>query len=405
MLMIAGKDRENCPYRNCLGVDTADGRISWYQLLAVAPDATHHQLLHRWNQRRTLAIQKRMDSGNPVWDSILDELDRALACLSHPRKKVEYDLDLSRRRRQASIIHPQGCSVVPRQNLTDAPDSLEANTSSPVAGRYESSVNTADSNSTAESDARRRFEPLRVLGRGQNGTRVFEAYEFTLGRTVAVKCLEKSCRSESRCRSFLDEARFLASISHPNLLEVHTVNERSVSFAMEFLGQTVREHFKVGRNGECQPAQVSEFLEQSLSVLQCLHEKGVVHGAISLKSFLVTDSGVIKLVDAPGCTGTGLFRAPAPDQICVAPELLSPESFGEPKATVDLYMLGYVAVELLAGDRLPKWFRKISSSDSADQQQWLRWHASPFEKLPSLEQLVPGLSESLAGVIEKLCHL
>jgi hypothetical protein len=126
--------------------------------------------------------------------------------------------------------------------------------------------------------------------------------------------------------------------------------------------------------------------------------------AISTKSFLVTETGVVKLIDAPGCTRAGLFRAPAPDQKCVAPELLSPETFGEPKATVDLYMLGHVAVELLAGDRLSKWFRKVSTGNEPDQKQWLRWHASPFEKVPSLEQLIPDISAELAFVIEKLCQ-
>lgn len=389
MLIIAGNDNQFCPYRDCLAIDTSSGRVSWYQLLSVSQEANQDELLHRWNQRRTLVAHKRTESGNPVWDDILDELDRALAVLSHPRKKADYDDDLSRRRRQTSLIRPRSL------NTQDAYEFREST---------RPAVSEKPSKESPEVSVRTRFEPLRVIGRGQQGTKVFEAHEFTLGRSVAVKCLEKAARTESRCRSFLEEAKFLASISHPNLVEVHSVNEKNCCFVMECLGQSVRDKFQPGRTGGCSPDQVTQFLEQGLSVLQCLHDRGVVHGAISLKSFLVTESGVIKLIDAPGCTRAGLFRSPDSCQTCVAPELLSPETFGEPKGAVDLYMLGYAAVELLAGDRLPKWFRKISTVGEPDQKQWLRWHASPFEKLPSLEPLVPGISSKLASIIETLCQ-
>ena len=389
MLFIAGNDTQYCPYRDCLGLDTSSGRVSWYQLLSVSTDVTQDELLHRWNQRRTLVAQKRAESGNPVWGNILDELDRSLACLSHPRKMAEYDDDLSRRSRQVSLIRPQ------QLNEQEASEFLQST---------RSAASDQKSGDAQNAFTRTQFEPLRVIGKGQHGTKVFEAHDFTLGRTVAVKCLEKPARTESRCRSFLEEAKFLASITHAHLVEVHAVSEKKCWFVMEFLGQSVRDHFQQGRKGGASPEHVTKFLEQALTVLQCLHDRGVIHGAISTKSFLVTETGVIKLIDAPGCTRAGLFRSPAPDQICVAPELLSPESFGEPRATVDLYMLGYAAIELLAGDKLPKWFRKVSTDGKPDQKQWLRWHASPFEKVPALEQLVPGIPAELASVIEKLCQ-
>ncbi|MCA9008155.1 MAG: protein kinase [Planctomycetaceae bacterium] len=389
MLFIAGNDAIYCPYRDCLGIDTTSGRVSWYQLLAVSTDATREELLHRWNQRRTLVVRKRTESSEPFWDNVLDELDRALACLSNPRVKADYDENLSRRRRQTSLIRPS------------KPDEQDA---SEPGENARSTTSDRKMNHSGEISPRTRFEPLRVIGCGQQGTKVFEAYEFTLGRTVAVKCLQKPARTRSRRRSFLDEAKFLASISHPNLVEVHSVNEKNCCCVMEFLGQTVQDHFSGAGKGGCTPVQVTQFLEQGLAVLQCLHDRGVVHGAISTRSFLATETGVVKLIDAPGCTRAGLFRAPEPNQKCVAPELLSPETFGEPKVTVDLYMLGFAALELLAGEKLSKWFRKVSTGNEPDQKQWLRWHASPFEKMPSLEQLVPDMPSVLASVIEKLCQ-
>ncbi len=232
MLFIAGNDAIYCPYRDCLGIDTTSGRVSWYQLLAVSTDASREELLHRWNQRRTLVARKRTESGEPVWDNVLDELDRALACLSNPRVKADYDENLSRRRRQTSLIRPQ------QLNEQDAGEFQES-TRGHASGRK--------SKNPQEVSARTRFEPLRVIGCGQQGTKVFEAYEFTLGRTVAVKCLEKPARTQSRRRSFLDEAKFLASISHPNLVEVHSVNEKNCCLVMEFLGQNMADQFLNGK--------------------------------------------------------------------------------------------------------------------------------------------------------------
>lgn len=385
MLLIAQEVTHYCPYRDCLGIDIRGGQITWYQLLAVTPDATQEVLLHRWSQRRALVAKKRAESGDPVWDSVLDELDRAFACLSHKKKRADYDDDLERRRQQTSLLRRP--PVV--HDSSESPESESKKEQSRVNG--------------AKNIVRTRFEPLREVGRGQQGTKVFEAYEFTLKRTVAVKCLEKSVRTATRVRNFLDEAKFLASVSHPNLVEVHLVQENSCFFVMEFLPKSVRDHFQVKKkSGAAGPDDVTDFLRQALAVLQCLHDHGVVHGAITLKSFLATEAGIIKLIDAPGCTRTGLFRSPAADQMCVAPELLSPETFGEPRVTVDLYMVGHAALDLLAGEKLPRWFRKMGASGDPDQKEWLRWHASPLENISSLEQF--GIPAELGAVIEKLCQ-
>lgn len=98
------------------------------------------------------------------------------------------------------------------------------------------------------------------------------------------------------------------------------------------------------------------------------------------------------------------LREPRHDQTCIAPELLSPDSFGEPGFACDLYMLGFSAVELLAGDMIDKWIPKMAASPNGGHSRMLQWHASPLERLPSLESLVRGLPPALASVIECLCE-
>jgi len=385
MLQLSPRKDDLCPYRDCFGIETTHDRITWYQLLAVGQFASDLEIRHRYEQRRALAEKNQRETRNPVWEVVLDELQQAFDCLTHPRRKTTYDAELARLSRQEPGADSEHPGTQHHETKT-----------TPPAHRAEQ-----HSNGQSES-ARARFEPLRQLGRGQHGTRVFEAFELTLGRAVAVKCLEKRARTDSRCRSFIAEARFLASISHPNVVEIHSVNDRNYWIVMELLGTSLNEALNASRNGSCSPDRVTDFLRQALSALQEIHERGVTHGHLSLNSYRGAESGSIKLADAPGCTKEGQFRAPDCSQICVAPELLSPETFGEPRQSVDLYMLGFVAVQLLAGDDILKWFPKVSSNDSATQEQWLRWHATPLESLPDLEAFVPGIPANLARVIEGL---
>lgn len=391
MLLIYGNENCYCPYRDGLGIATTDGRVSWYQLLGVSQAASLPEIRHRHERRRRLVLKCRESTFHPVWDQLLEELDRALGVLTDPVSKRRYDADMLRRNRQQSLVRlpaddAEGWNANTRSEKTNRPRQPAA----PLPGQ--------------SPGPRELYEPIRCIGDGPQGTRVYESWEYALNRRVAVRCLLRSARTPERTRSFLEEARFLASLSHPNLAEIHAVSERGCYMVMEYLEQTLTAFRASQDSGRCSPEFTTDFLRQSLSILERMHASGVVHGAIGLRSFHLTDSGVVKLVDAPGCTAAGLFRAPRADQTCVAPELLSPATFGEPGPAVDLYMLGFTALQLLAGDQLTRCIPKLTAGPNCDQRLWMQWHASPMERLPSLHSVLPGISPTLADLIENLCE-
>lgn len=391
MLLISGNENSYCPYRDCLGIDTIDGRVSWYQLLGVSQAASSEEMRDRYERRRALVLKNRKSTSHPVWDNLLDELDRAIAVLTDAERKQEYDEDLLRRNRQSSMVRLPGKEAEEWKAMVHSQKLKRAGKGSPRTG-------------DTPNGPREIYEPLRTIGEGPCGTRVYEAWEFQLNRRVAVRCLLRSARNAERQKSFIEEAQFLASFSHPNLVEVHAVNARSCYMVMEYLEKTVVSHQKAQKNQQCDAEFVRRFLLAGLSILKRLHEGGVVHGAIGRRCFHLTDNGDFKLVDAPGCTSSGLFREPRADQTCVAPELLSPDSFGEPGFACDLYMLGFSAFELLAGDLIEKWIPKLVTDSNSGNSRMLQWHASPLERLPSLESLVKGISPTLASVVECLCE-
>src|SRR4051812_44823194 len=94
------------------------------------------------------------------------------------------------------------------------------------------------------------------LGEGGMG-QVFKAYHRMMHRFDALKVIRpEHCTNPDACRRFLVEIRALASLSHPNIIQVYDANEAdgTLYFAMEFvpgtdLGKLVKQHhpLPVGR--------------------------------------------------------------------------------------------------------------------------------------------------------------
>ena len=89
---------------------------------------------------------------------------------------------------------------------------------------------------------------------------------------------------------------------------------------------------------------------------------------------------------------------PDPDPRYQAPELID-SGLGRPGPPSDLYCLGYLALELLAG---PGFEDLFGMPDSAN---WLAWHADPYRQLvdwqPVLSHAPTGLTDIIAGLLPK----
>jgi len=91
------------------------------------------------------------------------------------------------------------------------------------------------------------YEILSLIGKGGMGE-VYRAYDPRLNREVAIKVLSESLlKQQSALLRFEQEAKVLASMSHPNILTVHdiVIDQRSLFVVMELLkGETLRERLK-----------------------------------------------------------------------------------------------------------------------------------------------------------------
>jgi serine/threonine-protein kinase len=193
------------------------------------------------------------------------------------------------------------------------------------------------------------------LGRGGMG-RVFRARHERLQRVVAVKLLppELSWDPEFEAR-FSREARALARLSHPNLLQVHDFGSSADGasyLVMEFAaGGTLAERIPLA------PAEALRVALELCAGLCHVHERGLVHRDIKPENVLFDAQGTAKLADF------GVARlwqesgaAPLTNSVHVlgTPGYIAPEAArgAPPDPRFDVYSLGVLLHQMLSG-RLP----------------------------------------------------
>ncbi len=199
------------------------------------------------------------------------------------------------------------------------------------------------------------FEILHQLGLGAMGS-VFLARDIALSRKVAIKVIASNLlQDESMVSRFRLEAQTVASLRHPNIVNVHAVRESEDLhfFVMDFIdGPPLRNVVKA--HAPLDVPVVQALLYQVGSALDYAHHrgKGVIHRDIKPANIMVdregdafvTDFGISKITESPtGLTQTGATIG--------TPEYMSPEQCRGETLTgaSDQYALGVVAYEMLVG--------------------------------------------------------
>jgi len=141
------------------------------------------------------------------------------------------------------------------------------------------------------------YRILRPIGAGGMGE-VYAALDPALGREVAIKVLpqEFALLPERRSR-FEREAKALAQLSHPNLVQIYafSTHEEAPFLAMELLqGQTLRERLE----GRGLPVRrVVDYARQIAAGLAAAHDRGIIHRDLKPDNVFVTREGPLKLLD------------------------------------------------------------------------------------------------------------
>jgi len=198
--------------------------------------------------------------------------------------------------------------------------------------------------------------PVAVGGMGE----VWRARDRVLDRTVAAKVLRSEYTGDPNFLArFRNEARHTAALSHPNIASVYDYGEtrdeqdHDVAYlVMEFVeGQTLVQILH--DEGRLPVDWTLHVLQQAAEGLSAAHRAGVVHRDIKPGNLIVRPDGVVKLTDfgiAQARDATPLTRT---GMVVGTAQYLSPEQAQgmEVTAASDVYSLGVVAYECLAGGR------------------------------------------------------
>ncbi len=197
------------------------------------------------------------------------------------------------------------------------------------------------------------YEVTAELGRGGMGV-VYKGWEPSLNRQVAIKCLgEHLLNDKDLVERFTREAKATAALNNPNVIQIYYIGEEQGQpfFAMEYIeGQSLDDILKGGNTLSVKHAK--NLLKQACIGLAAAHEKDLVHRDIKPANLMLTNDGVLKIVDfgiartreyGDKLTNTGEFVG--------TPGYLSPEvCIGkEVDLRSDIFSLGIVFYEMLAG--------------------------------------------------------
>jgi serine/threonine-protein kinase len=200
---------------------------------------------------------------------------------------------------------------------------------------------------------------LSLLGKGGMGS-VWLAEHLVLKTEVAVKLLSPELADDPEALSrFRREATAIAQLKSPHVVRIHDVgsSEGTPFFVMERLEGEDLSH-RLERVGRLPLGVVTAIVVQMCKALSRVHELGVVHRDLKPGNVFLTDVDgdlVVKLVDfgiAKQRT-TEAFDATSDTALLGTPSYMSPEQVLSTKdvtAASDLYSLGVVVYECLAGD-------------------------------------------------------
>ncbi|ETY70487.1 Stk1 family PASTA domain-containing Ser/Thr kinase [Bifidobacterium moukalabense] len=260
------------------------------------------------------------------------------------------------------------------------------------------------SNNMPTTLANGRYQLGQLVGRG-GMAEVHVALDTRLGRTVAVKIMRADFANDQIFLArFRREAHSVAQMNNPNIVNIYDSGEEVVTtetgqtehlpyLVMEYVkGQTLRDIIKV--NGALSQRDAEQVMMGVLNALEYSHRMGVIHRDIKPGNIMISEQGVVKVMDfgiARALDDSAATMTQSQGVVGTAQYLSPEQARGETvDMRSDLYSAGCVLYEMLTG-------KPPFTGDSAVAIAYQ--HVSEVATPPS--SVVPGLPKMWDSICAK----
>jgi non-specific serine/threonine protein kinase len=189
--------------------------------------------------------------------------------------------------------------------------------------------------------------------RGEGGMGVvYKAQDTKLDRIVALKFLPKHllCNAEAKER-FVLEAKAASALNHPNISTIHEIDEveGECFIVMEYVeGKSLKEFLK---EKSFSLKEVLDIAPMIVEGLNAAHKKSIVHRDIKSDNIMVTDEGLVKIMDFGLAKLRGVSGLTKAGTTLGTMQYMSPEQVQglEVDQRSDIFSLGVVLYEMITG--------------------------------------------------------
>ena len=191
------------------------------------------------------------------------------------------------------------------------------------------------------------------LGQGGMGV-VYEAYDRKLQRPVAIKMLRDEYKLDDSAKaSFMEEARMVAELHHPSIVDIHNIieDERGLYLIFERLeGRTL--DVVLAEKKRLPLSEIKDVLKQVCAALEYAHARDVVHRDLKPSNVMLTEGGVKVLDFGISRHAARAGKANTTQTVTGTPHYMAPEQeYGIVQRENDVFSLGAVLYEMVTGAR------------------------------------------------------